>query len=44
VRIRAHAQWKGDCHAPSVAIEDGCRIAGGHFRIPDDSLGVLDLL
>ena len=44
VRIRPTAQWKGDCHAPSVAIEDGCRISGGHFLVPDDSLGVLDLL
>ena len=44
VRIRAKAQWKGNCNAPSVAIEDGCRIAGGRFVVPDNSLGVLDLL
>lgn len=44
VRIHAQAHWKGDCHAPSVAIADGCRIAGGHFVVPDRSLGVEDLL
>ena len=44
VRIRPSAQWKGDCNAPSVAIEDGCRINGGRFMVPDRSLGVEDLL
>lgn len=43
VRIRAKAQWKGDCQAPSLAIEDGCRIAGGFFNVPDDSLGLSNL-
>src|SRR5262249_28266462 len=44
VRIRPTAQWEGDCHAPSVSIEEGCRITGGHFLVPDHSLGVEDLL
>lgn len=44
VRIRPGAQWKGDCNAPTISIEEGCRIAGGHFLIPDNSLGVEDLL
>jgi hypothetical protein len=44
VRIHAQAHWKGDCNAPTITIEDGCRIAGGQFTIPDRSLGVEDLL
>jgi hypothetical protein len=44
VHIAPGAQWKGDCNAPSVAIDEGCRISGGRFTIPDRSLGVEDLL
>lgn len=43
VRIGPKAQWKGDCHAPALAVESGGRIAGGYFVIPDDTLGVGDL-
>jgi len=38
VRIAAKAVWKGGCNAPSVIIEDGCRIAGGYFVVPDNSV------
>lgn len=43
VRIGAKAQWKGDCHAPALAVEMGGRITSGYFVIPDDTLGVVDL-
>jgi len=43
VLIRAKAQWKGDCRAPSVAIELGSTIQSGYFVVPDDSLGLSDL-
>jgi hypothetical protein len=43
VRIGAKAQWKGDCNAPAITVEGGCKIAGGYFMIPDHSLGLGDL-
>jgi hypothetical protein len=43
VRIGAKAVWKGNCSAPSVLLEPGCKITGGYFRIPDDSLGLSTL-
>ena len=43
VRIGPKAQWKGDCHAPSLSVANGCRIAGGYFRVPEDALGLSDL-
>jgi cytoskeletal protein CcmA (bactofilin family) len=44
VRIGPKAQWKGDCAAPSLEVELGGQIQRGFFNIPDESLGVLDLL
>jgi len=44
VRIGAKALWKGDCRAPSLAVEPGGTISSGFFVIPDHSLGVADLL
>jgi hypothetical protein len=35
VRIGAKATWKGDCRAPSIAIEGGCVITSGYFVVPD---------
>jgi cytoskeletal protein CcmA (bactofilin family) len=35
VRIGAKASWKGDCRAPSIAIEGGCVITSGYFVVPD---------
>jgi hypothetical protein len=43
VKICAKAVWKGGCNAPSIIIEDGCRIAGGYFVIPDNSVVLHDL-
>ena len=43
VRIGAKAQWKGDCSAPSLAIELGGRIEKGYFVVPEDALGVGDM-
>lgn len=43
VRIGAKAVWKGNCSAPSLVLEPGCRIQGGYFKIPDDSLGLSTL-
>ncbi|HYE60372.1 MAG TPA: polymer-forming cytoskeletal protein [Phycisphaerales bacterium] len=40
VTIGSKAQWKGDCAAPSVVIEDGCVITGGYFAFPEDRLGL----
>ena len=34
LKIANKAVWKGDCRAPSVAIEDGCVINGGYFEVP----------
>jgi hypothetical protein len=43
VRIHAKAHWKGDCRAPSLAVELGGIITSGYFVIPDDSLGLADM-
>lgn len=43
VKIGPKAQWKGDCSAPSLEAELGCRIERGYFTIPDDPLGVADM-
>jgi len=43
VVIRAKAQWKGDCSAPSLEVELGGRIERGYFVVPEDALGVADL-
>jgi hypothetical protein len=40
VRIGPKAMWKGDCNAPSLSVDEGCKIAGGYFVIPDNSLGL----
>ena len=40
VTIGSKAHWKGDCSAPSVAIEDGSVITSGYFVVPDDRLGL----
>jgi len=37
VVIGAKANWKGDCHAPSLAIELGANVLG-QFAVPDPSL------
>ncbi|MFM9994479.1 MAG: polymer-forming cytoskeletal protein [Phycisphaerales bacterium] len=44
VSLGARAEWKGDCRAPRLEIEPGAKILGGFFVIPDDSLGLSDLL
>lgn len=44
VTIGARAVWKGDCHAHSVVINHGAKIARGRFFVPEDSLDVADLL
>ncbi len=33
VRIGAGGQWRGDCAAPSLEVEQGGRIDGGFFEI-----------
>lgn len=38
VTIRAKAQWKGNCNAPSVVIELGAQISAGYFTVPDLSV------
>ncbi len=38
VTIGPKAKWKGDCKAPSLAVELGAVIERGYFVIPDDSL------
>jgi cytoskeletal protein CcmA (bactofilin family) len=38
VKIRAKAQWKGDCAAPSLEVELGGTISRGYFVIPDRTL------
>ena len=42
--IGPKARWKGDCHACSLVIKPGAQIAGGHFVVPDNELGLADLL
>lgn len=37
VVLRAKAEWKGDCRAPSMLIEPGASIRGGFFQIADRS-------
>ncbi len=44
VRIAAKAQWKGDCQAPLIRIDKGALISGGRFDIPNDDLGLADLV
>jgi hypothetical protein len=38
VRIGPKAHWKGDCRAPTIAIEGGCVITSGYFVVPDPVL------
>jgi cytoskeletal protein CcmA (bactofilin family) len=33
VRIGPKATWKGDCRAPSLAVELGGKVIGGYFEI-----------
>jgi cytoskeletal protein CcmA (bactofilin family) len=40
VAIGPKAQWKGDCSAPSVSIQDGSVITKGYFVIPENRYGV----
>ena len=42
VRIASKAVWKGDCRAPSLAIEDGCVIHGGYFEVPSEVQPFMD--
>jgi hypothetical protein len=43
VTIGSKAHWKGDCSAPSLAVEGGCVITSGYFVVPDDKLGLLEV-
>ncbi len=38
VILKAGCDWKGDLTAPSLIVEKGAMIQGGHFRIPVDPL------
>jgi hypothetical protein len=44
VRIGAKAHWKGDLSAPCVEVKAGGRIDRGYFVIPQDPLGVADMI
>jgi hypothetical protein len=35
VEMKASARWKGDCHAPALAVEQGARIFEGFFEVGD---------
>lgn len=43
VTIGKGAQWKGNLTAPKLHIEQGARIMGGVFAVPDDPMGLTDL-
>jgi cytoskeletal protein CcmA (bactofilin family) len=43
VTLGPKAQWKGNLTAPSLQIENGARIHGGGFAVPDDPLGLNNL-
>jgi len=36
VRLGKTAHWKGDCRAPSLAVELGCVVTSGYFEIHKD--------
>ena len=44
VVIGAKAVWKGDCHATSLTIKLGAKITKGRFSVPEDTLGIADLV
>ncbi len=44
VIIGATAEWRGNLNATLVTIELGAKIKEGQFNVPDDELGIGDLL
>ena len=43
VMLGPKSRFKGNLTAPGLAVKKGTRIAGGHFAMPDDRLGLTDL-
>lgn len=44
VTLTAKSQFKGDLTAPGLTIEPGARISRSYMQIPDDPLGLGDLV
>ena len=42
--IGPKARWKGDCHTPSLVIKLGAQIETGRFFVPEDELGLTELM
>ena len=43
VTLGPKSQFKGSLQAPTLAIQNGARVLGGNFNIPDHTLGLADL-